>query len=154
GLARMSRFEASGTALERDLVARAAGRLLQHCDLDHGGVGDAPKFPNTQVFALFLRQFQIGKDPALLEAVTRTLTAMARGGIYDQLGGGFHRYSVDAHWLVPHFEKMLYDNAQLVPLYLDGFVVTGDPLYADVARETLDYLLREMTHPDGGFFST
>jgi uncharacterized protein YyaL (SSP411 family) len=154
GLAQMSRFDAKPGALHSDTVARAAERLLQHCDPENGGIGDAPKFPNTQVFSLFLRQSQATGRDALRDAVTRTLTAMARGGIYDHLAGGFHRYSVDAHWLVPHFEKMLYDNAQLVPLYLDGFVATGDALYRDVARETLDYVLREMTHPEGGFYST
>ncbi|MEW6269068.1 MAG: thioredoxin domain-containing protein [Thermodesulfobacteriota bacterium] len=154
GLASISTFEAKLDALRPETVRSAADRLLQHVDWENGGVGDAPKFPNVPVFALFLRQHQATGRDELRTAVTRTLTSMARGGIYDQLGGGFHRYSVDAHWLVPHFEKMLYDNAQLVPLYLDAHVATGDPLYRRVASETLDYLLREMTHPDGGFYST
>lgn len=154
GLDRQSRFEAKPEALHADTVARGAERLLQHCDPELGGIGDAPKFPNVPVFALLLRRYGATGRPELLDAVRTTLTAMARGGIYDQLGGGFHRYSVDAHWLVPHFEKMLYDNAQLAPLYLDAFVVTGDPLYRDVARETFEYLLREMRHPEGGFYST
>jgi len=154
GLANLSSFEAKADAISPDTVARAAERLLQHCDPENGGIGEAPKFPNTQVFSLFLRHHQATGRPELLAAVTRTLTAMARGGIYDHLGGGFHRYSVDAHWLVPHFEKMLYDNAQLVPLYLDGYLATGEALYREVASETLDYLLREMTHAEGGFFST
>ena len=89
-----------------------------------------------------------------LRIVTRTLDKMARGGIYDQLGGGFHRYSVDDLWLVPHFEKMLYDNAQLAVVYLHAWQVTGSELYRRVATETLDYVLREMTHPRGGFFSS
>ena len=154
GLGKLSRFDAKPDALHPDTVARGAERLLQHCDPDEGGIGDAPKFPNVPVFALLLRHHQATRRPELLQAVTRTLTAMARGGIHDQLGGGFHRYSVDAHWLVPHFEKMLYDNVQLAPLYLDAFLVTGDPLYRVVARATFDYLLREMTHPEGGFYST
>src|SRR5690606_28702343 len=120
-LGRLSQFEGSPDALHPDTVARAAERLLQHHDPEHGGIGDAPKFPNVPVFALFLRQHQKSGRPELLSAVTQTLTQMARGGIYDHLAGGFHRYSVDAQWLVPHFEKMLYDNAQLVPLYLDAY---------------------------------
>jgi len=154
GLARMSIFEPKPDALHTDTVARGAERLLQHCDPEHGGVGDAPKFPNVPVIALFLRRWQATGRPELLDAVSRALTGMARGGIYDHLGGGFHRYSVDARWLVPHFEKMLYDNVQLVPLYLDAWVAIGDPTYRQVAIESLDYLQREMTHPEGGFYST
>jgi uncharacterized protein YyaL (SSP411 family) len=154
GFSQLARFEPHPSAIRPDTVARAAETLLGHCDPDNGGIGDAPKFPNAPVFALFLRQYQAAGRPELRDAVSRTLTAMARGGIYDQLAGGFHRYSVDARWLVPHFEKMLYDNAQLVPLYLDAHVALGEPAYREVARETLDYLLREMTHPDGGFYST
>ena len=85
--------------------------------------------------------------------VLHTCERMAAGGIHDQLGGGFARYSVDAEWLVPHFEKMLYDNAQLAQFYLDAYLVSGEPRYADVARDILDYVLRDMTHPDGGFYS-
>jgi len=154
GLAKLSSFVEKPDALQPETVARAAERLLQHCDPEHGGIGDAPKFPNAPVLALFLREWQATKRPELLTAVTQALDGMARGGIYDHLAGGFHRYSVDAQWLVPHFEKMLYDNAQLVPLYLDAFVATGDPRYREVAVETLEYLLREMTHPEGGFYST
>ncbi|MBM4242320.1 MAG: thioredoxin domain-containing protein [Deltaproteobacteria bacterium] len=154
GLDRLSRFEPKPDAVHPDTVARGAERLLQHCDPDHGGIGGAPKFPNVPAFALLLRRWHATGRGELLDVVTRALTAMARGGIHDQLGGGFHRYSVDAQWLVPHFEKMLYDNAQLVPLYLDAFLATGDPLYRDVARRTLDYLQREMTHPEGGLYSS
>src|SRR5581483_3245646 len=154
GLRRLSEFEPSDGALRAETVARAAEALLAHVDREHGGIGSAPKFPNVPVLALFLRRHHAARRPELLDAVTLTLTRMARGGIYDQLGGGFHRYSVDAEWLVPHFEKMLYDNAQLVPLYLDAHLVTREPLFRRIAVETLDYLLREMTHPEGGFFST
>src|SRR5262249_9128303 len=154
GFAQLSRFDAKPEALHPDTVARGAERLLQHVDRDHGGVGGAPQVPNTPVLALFLGGCARTERPEWLAAVRQPLTAMAHGGIYDQLGGGFHRYSVDARWLVPHFEKMLYDNAQLVPLYLDAFVASGEPLYASVARETLDYVQREMTHQDGGFYST
>ena len=89
-----------------------------------------------------------------LHAVTFTLTKMARGGIYDQLGGGFHRYSTDDEWLAPHFEKMLYDNAQLARTYLHAWQVTGDPFFRQIVEETLDYVLREMTSPEGAFYST
>jgi hypothetical protein len=154
GLAKISTFEAKFDALRPETVRAAVDRLLQHVDWEHGGIGDAPKFPNVPVLALFLRQHQATGRDELRTAVTRTLSAMARGGIYDQLAGGFHRYSVDAQWLVPHFEKMLYDNAQLVPLYLDAYLAFGEPLYRRVASETLEYLLREMTHPEGGFYST
>lgn len=154
GLANLSRFESNAGALTRETISSAAEKLFGARDVTHGGLGDAPKFPNAPAFLLWLRQHLATGRADMLEAFEQTLTGMAQGGMYDQLGGGFHRYSVDAEWLVPHFEKMLYDNAQLVPLYLDGFVATGNPLYRRIATETLDYLLREMTHADGGFFST
>ena len=154
GLAQLSRFEAKAGALTRETVANAAEKLFEARDVQNGGLGDAPKFPNAPAFGLWLRNhYETGRSD-MLQAFELTLTRMAHGGMYDQLGGGFHRYSVDAHWLVPHFEKMLYDNAQLAPLYLDGFAATGNPLYARIARETLDYLRREMTHPDGGLYAT
>ncbi|GIX47683.1 MAG: hypothetical protein KatS3mg131_1894 [Candidatus Tectimicrobiota bacterium] len=101
-----------------------------------------------------LRYWHRSGDQRVLDLVTLTLDAMARGGIYDQLGGGFHRYAVDERWRVPHFEKMLYDNAQLLPLYAHAYQITGSPLYARVVRETLAYLEREMWHPEGGFYAT
>ena len=153
GLERLSSFTPDPAAPSRDIVTRAAEALLSHADPENGGIGNAPKFPNVPAFALWLRCSALDQRPEMAEVLRRTLSRMARGGIYDHLGGGFHRYSVDAHWLVPHFEKMLYDNAQLVPLYLDAFVATGDPLYRQVAVETLGYLLDEMRHPDGGFYS-
>ena len=122
-------------------------------DEEQGGLGGAPKFPQPMNWEFLLRFWRrTGRDRAL-HMVRRTLTRMARGGMYDQVGGGFHRYSVDAQWLVPHFEKMLYDNAQLAALYLHGWLATGDPEYRRIVEETLDYLLREMRHPAGGFFS-
>jgi uncharacterized protein YyaL (SSP411 family) len=153
GFERLSAFEAAPGPLSRDLLTRAADTLLSHADRENGGIGKAPKFPNVPAFSLWLRCGASGRRSEMWEVLRRTLTRMARGGIYDQLAGGFHRYSVDEHWLVPHFEKMLYDNAQLVPLYLDAFVASGDPLYRQVAVETLDYLLTDMCHPDGGFHS-
>jgi len=135
-------------------IEKAVEALTQAWDPQHGGFGTAPKFPQAKALELLLRHFHATGETRFLEMVTRTLRKMAEGGIYDQLGGGFHRYSVDAGWQVPHFEKMLYDNAQLPPLYLAAFQLTGDPFFARIARETLDYVLREMTHPDGGFYST
>ena len=135
-------------------VAEAAAQLARAYDADHGGIGTAPKFPNAGVLELFLRAGARGGGGRWTEMTLHTLRRMAAGGIYDQLGGGFHRYAVDARWLVPHFEKMLYDNAQLVPLYLAAHQLDGDPLFARVARETLDYVLREMRDSGGGFWST
>jgi uncharacterized protein YyaL (SSP411 family) len=112
----------------------------------HGGFGAAPKFPPASAIELLLRRGET-------EITSHTLRAMASGGMYDQIGGGFHRYSVDARWLVPHFEKMLYDNALLARAYLHGWQVTGDPLFERIAQETLDWCLREMRGPEGGFYS-
>ena len=122
-------------------------------DPTYGGFGAAPKFPHPVDLRLLLRRWGRTRKPHLLEMVTTTLDRMAAGGIYDHLGGGFHRYSVDAGWLVPHFEKMLYDNALLAVCYLEAWQVTGRPDYAAVVRQTLDYVLRDMTDPQGGFTS-
>ncbi|MGP0075217.1 MAG: thioredoxin domain-containing protein [Bryobacteraceae bacterium] len=126
-------------------------------DRAHGGFGSAPKFPRPVVFNFLLRygvraQNAEAKQEAL-EMTLDTLRAMANGGMHDQLGGGFHRYSVDERWFVPHFEKMLYDQAQLAISYLEAFQITHDPFYAKIARSTLDYVLRDMTAPEGGFYS-
>jgi uncharacterized protein YyaL (SSP411 family) len=153
GLQEGERVEASGHGVPADLPVAAARALTRYYDEEHGGIGQAPKFPNTMVFSLFLRAWDATGDRGFLDKVVHTLRKMAAGGMYDQIGGGFHRYSVDARWLVPHFEKMLYDNALLVRLYLEGFQATGDPDFARVARETLGYVLREMTSPDGGFYA-
>jgi uncharacterized protein YyaL (SSP411 family) len=153
GLARLESATPTGQPLDPTVPRRAAEALLQHADREDGGLGGAPKFPHTQAFQLLLRQHRATGDPALLSAVRVTCDHMARGGIYDQIGGGFHRYAVDARWLVPHFEKMLYDNAQLPRLYLEAFQATRDALYRRIVEETLDYVLRDMRHPDGGFFS-
>ena len=122
-------------------------------DPDHGGFGSAPKFPQPSQPAFLLRYGTKFKDDEAVRMVLKTCDQMAAGGIYDQLGGGFARYSVDAEWLVPHFEKMLYDNAQLVNLYLDAHLVSGQERYAATARDIIRYILRDMTHPGGGFFS-
>jgi len=142
------------TAPGGEAVLEAAAQLARAYDPQYGGIGQAPKFPNSSVFDLFLRAAQRAHDPRYADMTLHTLRRMAQGGIYDQLGGGFHRYSVDERWLVPHFEKMLYDNAQLVPLYLAAHQVSGEAFFATIARQTLDYVLREMRHPSGGFYST
>ena len=128
--------------------------LLRSVDRKEGGFGGAPKFPHPMDLRVLLRCWQRFGTEDAISAAQLTLDKMAGGGIYDQLGGGFHRYSTDAHWLVPHFEKMLYDNALLVPAYLEGWQATGNEQYLTVVRETLDYVLREMFQPGGGFYST
>jgi uncharacterized protein YyaL (SSP411 family) len=149
---------AAGPAEPKDvapaLVQRAVSASLRSFDHQHGGFGGAPKFPHPMDLRLLAQHWCRTRDEESLHVLRFTLDKMAAGGIYDQLGGGFHRYSTDAHWLVPHFEKMLYDNALLVPCYLDAFLITGDADYARVARETCDYVLREMTDAGGGFYST
>jgi uncharacterized protein YyaL (SSP411 family) len=138
-----------------DSLLRGAGNHLRHAfDPTYGGFGHAPKFPHPMDLRLLLRLAQRFGDDDALQMATATLDHMAHGGIYDQLGGGFHRYSTDAHWLVPHFEKMLYDNALLSTTYLEAFQATGSPLYRQIVEETLGYVTREMTSPEGAFYST
>ena len=139
--------------LTAEMIKRGASELMSGYDHLQGGFGRAPKFPHATELRLFLRYYEISGDLSYLQAAEKALKAMARGGIYDQLGGGFARYSTDAQWLVPHFEKMLYDNALLVPVYAEAFRLTRDSLYADVVRGTVDFILHEMTDPDGGFYS-
>ncbi|MCX6923866.1 MAG: thioredoxin domain-containing protein, partial [Verrucomicrobia bacterium] len=135
-------------------VVRDAGTLMKHSyDAQHGGFGGAPKFPQPSQPQFLLRYARRVGDEEAVRMVLHTCDRMAAGGIHDHLGGGFARYAVDAEWLVPHFEKMLYDNAQLVQLYLDAYLVSGEARHAEVARDILDYVLRDMTHPDGGFYS-
>lgn len=136
-----------------ELIPGAVEAMARQFDPREGGLGGAPKFPQPMVLEFLLRAHLRG-DGRALPMLELTLRKMARGGIYDQLGGGFHRYSTDARWLVPHFEKMLYDNALLARLYVEAFQVTGNPAYRLIAEETLAYLVREMRHPAGGFFST
>ncbi|MBX3298246.1 MAG: thioredoxin domain-containing protein [Acidobacteria bacterium] len=128
--------------------------FVRSFDATHGGFGGAPKFPAAMSIEFLLRHHDRTGSEKALEMVTHTLDKMARGGIYDQLGGGFHRYSVDQIWLVPHFEKMLYDNAQLARVYLHAFQVTGRDEFRQTAVETLEYIRREMLDPSGGFYST
>jgi uncharacterized protein YyaL (SSP411 family) len=143
----------SAQLLTDEVLFSAFHGMSGQFDDRRGGLGGAPKFPQAMNWEFVLRFWKRSGNERAREMVTRTLTAMARGGIYDQLGGGFHRYSVDAEWLVPHFEKMLYDNAQLASLYLHAWLALGDPEYRRIVEETLDYVLREMTDPAGGFYS-
>ena len=138
---------------ERHQLEAAAARIGASFDAAHGGFGGAPKFPPPMTLEFLLRSWRRSGDPVALTMVTRTLDAMADGGLNDQLGGGFARYSTDAHWLVPHFEKMLYDNALLAHAYLEGYRATGDARYARVARRTLDFMLAELLTAGGGFAS-
>jgi len=149
-LQNLGALEPSDGALLPELLQGALLGLKRSYDAVLGGFGRAPKFPHALEIRLLLR---IG-GPEALSMATHSLQAMARGGMYDQIGGGFHRYSVDAEWLVPHFEKMLYDNALLPPAYVEAFQITGDPFYEQIACETLDCVLKELTSPGGGFYST
>jgi uncharacterized protein YyaL (SSP411 family) len=142
----------SADPLSESMLGEAARALGRQFDREWGGWGGAPKFPQASTLEFLLRK-HLRADAEALPMVTQTLDAMAAGGMYDLVGGGFHRYSVDREWLVPHFEKMLYDNALLAAVYLHGWVVTGDQHYRLVTEETLDYMLRELLLPDGGFAS-
>ncbi len=139
--------------LTGDVLSSAFAGVVKDFDPTHGGVGLQPKFPQPMTYEFLLRYYLRSGDVQALQMVGTTLDRMAMGGIYDQIGGGFHRYSTDTYWLVPHFEKMLYDNALLVRLYLHAYQITRKPLYRRVIEETLDYVLREMTDPAGGFYS-
>ena len=150
-----------GTTLKADWLDAGVDAFSGAYDRVHGGFSGAPKFPMPPLldFLLFYHRYAQHVDQSApgsrsaLEMVIDTLEKMADGGIYDHLGGGFHRYATDEAWHVPHFEKMLYDNAQLIRTYLDAFAITGNDRFAETARETLEYVLREMTHPAGGFYS-
>ena len=137
----------------REVLERAYFGFRRNFDTDLGGFGPAPKFPRPSVHNFLVRHHAANPTTDALDMVLETLQAMAKGGMNDQIGGGFHRYSVDARWFVPHFEKMLYDQAQLAVSYVEAFQITRDGQYALNAREILDYVLRDMTDPAGGFYS-
>ncbi|TRZ78979.1 MAG: thioredoxin domain-containing protein [Nitrosopumilales archaeon] len=139
--------------LEKSILDEAAVNLLSIVDMTNGGFGQAPKFPNASNLSFLLRYSKLSGIAKFQEFVFKTLTKMANGGMYDQLGGGFHRYSTDARWLVPHFEKMLYDNALLPPVYAEAYQISKDSRYLEVIEDTLRFVMREMTSPDGGFYS-
>jgi hypothetical protein len=139
--------------LEPKMLETAIRALINNYDPVNGGFGAAPKFPHPTELSFMLRYAVIKNDDTVLGAVEKSLQKMAYGGVYDQFGGGFHRYSVDARWLVPHFEKMLYDNALLAIVYGEAYQITQNPLYLRIMQETLDFILREMTDSAGGFYS-
>ena len=140
-------------ALEQSVVQSAAQQSLSLYDPQYGGFSQAPKFPNEPILLLLLQLAERNSNPQIIGALNKTLNAMAEGGIYDQVGGGFHRYATDSHWLTPHFEKMLYNQAYLARAYLRAYRLTGNPLYARIATQTLDYTLREMKNSHHVFYS-
>ncbi|HSF09511.1 MAG TPA: aldo/keto reductase, partial [Nitrospirales bacterium] len=144
---------ASPLAVGAAEIEDAVRQFARDFDARYGGFGRAPKFPPATGLSFLLRQYHWSQEEKILAMVTKTLDGMAAGGLYDHIGGGFARYSTDEEWLVPHFEKMLYDNALLARIYVEAFQVTGKNQYRQVATETLDYILREMTSPEGGFYS-
>jgi uncharacterized protein len=152
-IAQNARLREPAPELDPAMLEEALRGLMGHHDDRHGGFGGAPKFPQPMALDFLLRSHARTGEARPLTLLVRTLQRMARGGIYDQVGGGFHRYSVDARWLVPHFEKMLYDNALLARLYVVRYQATGESALRRVAEQTLDYVRREMTAPDGGFYS-
>jgi uncharacterized protein YyaL (SSP411 family) len=152
-MGRSGQLPQGSNPLTAEILHQAYSRLAANFDYQNGGFGAAPKFPQPMTPEFLLRYYHHGYNPRALELVELTLDKMAFGGMYDQIGGGFHRYSTDAFWLVPHFEKMLYDNALLARLYLHAFQVTGNARYRRITEETLDYVRREMTGENGGFYS-
>ena len=152
----LSRSEISAPAATlpgSELLDNAVSHLAANFDAEWGGFGAAPKFPSTMNIDLLLRSFAASDNSSARDIAVSSLDAMAAGGMHDHLGGGFARYSVDREWLVPHFEKMLYDQALLARVYVHAAVVTGETRFARVARRTIEYVLRDLTHADGGFFS-
>jgi uncharacterized protein YyaL (SSP411 family) len=152
-LAAIATREPGDLKVTQDLLDNAAAAFKGEYDPKFGGFGGAPKFPRPSQPLFLLGESARSNDREGVNMVLHTCERMAAGGIYDQIGGGFARYSVDAQWLVPHFEKMLYDNAQLVNLYLDSWLVSGNPRHAGITRGIIEYVLRDMTHPAGGFYS-
>ena len=144
----------SPISISESVLVEAVDQFQEEFDETHGGFGTAPKFPPATGLSFLLRSHRRSGDSRTLTMVTKTLDMMAAGGIYDHIGGGFARYSTDARWLVPHFEKMLYDNALLARVYVEAYQVTRKPLYQQVATEILDYIGREMTSPEGGIYSS
>ncbi|HXI75034.1 MAG TPA: thioredoxin domain-containing protein, partial [Pyrinomonadaceae bacterium] len=153
-LRRMGLAEEPRDLLTSEILEGAYSRIARNYDAVNGGFGSAPKFPPAMTLEFFLHMYSRTRSEDALEMVKDTARKMAEGGMYDQLGGGFHRYSVDAKWLVPHFEKMLYDNALLARLYLHVYQLTKDESARRTAEETLDYVVREMTDGSGGFYSS
>jgi len=152
-LNRMNVADTADTPLSRDVIDRTFDELAQGFDTEHGGFGGAPKFPSPHKLLFLLRYWHQTGEKKALDMVEKTLTAMRAGGMYDQIGFGFHRYSTDDHWLLPHFEKMLYDQAMMIIAYAEAYQATGKVEYADTTREIIEYVLRDMRNPQGGFYS-
>jgi uncharacterized protein YyaL (SSP411 family) len=152
-LARAFEFSPSRDRLDLSILDKALAAIRKSFDATHGGFDSAPKFPTPHRLQFLLRQYHRTRDETVLAMVSDTLLAMRRGGIWDHVGFGFHRYSTDPRWLVPHFEKMLYDQALLAAAYLEAYQVTGDRLFAKTAREIFTYVERDMTDPAGGFYT-
>ena len=152
-LDRINTPDTGSVPMDATVTARAYHELLKSFDARHGGFGDAPKFPSPQNLLFLLRYWRQTGEKKALEMVEKTLTAMRAGGIYDQIGFGFHRYATDNHWLLPHFEKMLYDQAMLIMAYAEAYQATGNPEYARTTREIIAYVSRDMRAPGGGFYS-
>jgi uncharacterized protein YyaL (SSP411 family) len=155
-LTRLAATSGSGAGADRiepAVMDRCYQQMRRSFDQARGGFGSAPKFPRPSIFKFLLRYWKRTGNEEALDMTATTLIAMAQGGMNDQLGGGFHRYSVDSYWFVPHFEKMLYDQAQLAISYLEVFQITRNPAFEAAARRTLDYVLRDMTAPEGAFWS-
>ncbi len=144
--------ESAGEGLEKEIIEEAYEELLESFDTEYGGFGGAPKFPTPHKLSFLLRYWKRSGNPEALHMVEHTLDNMRSGGIYDQLGSGFHRYSTDNMWLLPHFEKMLYDQALTAIAYTEAYQVTGKDLYKETAEGILDYVLRDLTSPEGGFY--
>ncbi len=143
----------TNSTIDRSILDEAAVNLFQLGDYTYGGFGRAPKFPNTAAISFLFRYSKMSGISKFTEFGLKTLKKMARGGMFDQIGGGFHRYSTDARWFVPHFEKMLYDNALIPVNYAEAYQLTKDKFYLEIMQKTLDFILRDMTSPQGGFYS-
>jgi hypothetical protein len=152
-LSRQTGRSSPAAYLDESILMSGFNAFRRVFDRRYGGFGEAPKFPRPSIFNFLVREHHRTGNQEALDMVLQTLRSMAQGGIHDPLGGGFHRYSVDERWQVPHYEKMLYDQAQLAVAYLEAFQITRDEVFAGVARDTLDYVLRDMTDPGGGFYS-
>ncbi|MDQ6959676.1 MAG: thioredoxin domain-containing protein, partial [Mariprofundaceae bacterium] len=152
-LNRMNIADTTGKPLGKDVIKRTFDELAQSFDTVHGGFDGAPKFPSPHKLLFLLRYWHQTGEKKAMDMVEKTLVAMRAGGMFDQIGFGFHRYSTDNHWLLPHFEKMLYDQAMLIIAYAEAYQATGKVEYADTAREIIEYVLRDMRSPQGGFYS-
>lgn len=153
-LQKMAEPNVAKEGIDKDILDKVYTDLVMTYDNKNGGFGTAPKFPQAMSLSFLMRYFKQTGTSSAMKIVKHSLNSMANGGIYDHIGGGFHRYSVDEKWVTPHFEKMLYDNALLSKSYLEAYQITKEELYKNIASETLDYVLREMYHPDGGFYSS